>query len=129
MTAALGAEFDVGDAAEEVDTLGGYLFTKIGRVPVRGELVAGPGNFEIEIVDADPRRVKRLRIYRKKGPPAVSDGKRRKMRSEHGPACTRRGGHVVTLRRRGRTSEPAGSNSLASAGAIFRFRSRLPTGI
>jgi CBS domain containing-hemolysin-like protein len=84
VTAALGAEFDVGDAAEEVDTLGGYLFTKIGRVPVRGELVAGPGNFEIEIVDADPRRVKRLRIYRKKAPPAASDrdGKRRKVRTD-----------------------------------------------
>jgi CBS domain containing-hemolysin-like protein len=82
VTAALGAEFDVGDAAEEVDTLGGYLFTKIGRVPVRGELVAGPGNFEIEVVDADPRRVKRLRIYRKKAPPPGGDGKRRKVRAD-----------------------------------------------
>jgi CBS domain containing-hemolysin-like protein len=84
VTAALGAEFDVGDAAEEVDTLGGYLFTKIGRVPVRGELVSGPGNFEIEVVDADPRRVKRLRIYRKKAPPAGTDrdGKRRKLRPD-----------------------------------------------
>jgi CBS domain containing-hemolysin-like protein len=76
--AALGAEFDVGDAAEEVDTLGGYLFTKIGRVPVRGELVSGPGNFEIEVVDADPRRVKRLRIYRRKAPAGGDrEGKRR----------------------------------------------------
>jgi len=32
-------------------------------VPVRGELVPGPGAFEIEILDADPRRVKRVRIY------------------------------------------------------------------
>jgi CBS domain containing-hemolysin-like protein len=61
----LGAEFDVGDAAEEVDTLGGYLVTKVGRVPVRGELVPGPGDFEIEVVDADPRRVKKVRIYRR----------------------------------------------------------------
>jgi CBS domain containing-hemolysin-like protein len=84
VTAALGAEFDIGDAAEEVDTLGGYLFTKIGRVPVRGELVAGPGNFEIEVVDADPRRVKRLRIYRKKAVPPGGDrdGKRRKVRAD-----------------------------------------------
>ena len=43
VTAAVGAEFDVGDAAEEVDTLGGYLMTQVGRVPVRGELVPGPG--------------------------------------------------------------------------------------
>ncbi len=70
VTATLGTEFDVGDAAEEVDTLGGYLFMKIGRVPVRGELVPGPSEFEIEVYDADPRRVKRLRIYRKKSSPA-----------------------------------------------------------
>src|SRR5262245_59040629 len=81
VTAILGAEFDIGDAAEEVDTLGGYLFMKIGRVPVRGELVAGPGNFEIEVFDADPRRLKRLRIYRRKSPPPA-DGKRRSVRAE-----------------------------------------------
>jgi CBS domain containing-hemolysin-like protein len=62
----IGAEFDVGDAAEEVDTVGGYIVTLIGRVPVRGELVPGPGAFEIEILDADPRRVKRVRIYPRK---------------------------------------------------------------
>jgi hypothetical protein len=47
-----------------VDTLAGYVATRIGRVPVRGELVPGPGPFEMEILDADPRRVKKLRIYR-----------------------------------------------------------------
>jgi CBS domain containing-hemolysin-like protein len=61
--AVIGAEFDVGSATEEVDTVGGYIVTLIGRVPVRGELVPGPGPFEIEILDADPRRVKRVRIY------------------------------------------------------------------
>src|SRR5215813_9927534 len=80
VTATLGAEFDIGDAAEEVDTLGGYLFMKIGRVPVRGELVPGPGDFEIEVFDADPRRVKKLRIYRAKT--SASDGKRRPARPE-----------------------------------------------
>src|SRR5215831_5979319 len=68
----IGKEFDVGDAAEEVDTVGGYIVTLIGRVPVRGELVPGPGAFEIEILDADPRRVKRVRIYpRKPSPRAI----------------------------------------------------------
>jgi CBS domain containing-hemolysin-like protein len=65
VVAAVGAEFDVGEATEEVDTLGGYLATRIGRLPVRGELVPGPGPFEIEVLDADPRRVKRVRIHRK----------------------------------------------------------------
>jgi CBS domain containing-hemolysin-like protein len=62
---AVGADFDVGEVAEEVDTIGGYLVTHLGRVPVRGELVAGPADFEIEVLDADPRRVKRLRIIRR----------------------------------------------------------------
>jgi CBS domain containing-hemolysin-like protein len=64
--AVIGADFDIGDAAEEVDTIGGYIVTQIGRVPVRGELIPGPGVFEIEILDADPRRVKRVRIYLRK---------------------------------------------------------------
>lgn len=64
--AVIGEEFDVGDAAQEVDTLGGYLVTRAGHVPVRGELVRGPDPFEAEVLDADPRRVKRVRIYRRK---------------------------------------------------------------
>jgi CBS domain containing-hemolysin-like protein len=60
----IGPEFDVSEVAKEVDTLAGYVATRIGRVPVRGELVPGPGPFELEILDADPRRVKKLRIYR-----------------------------------------------------------------
>jgi CBS domain containing-hemolysin-like protein len=64
LAAVVGAEFDVGEVANEVNTLAGYVATRIGRVPVRGELVPGPGPFELEILDADPRRVKKLRIYR-----------------------------------------------------------------
>jgi CBS domain containing-hemolysin-like protein len=71
--AVIGEEFDVGDAAEEVDTIGGYIVTLVGRVPVRGELVPGPGAFEIEILDADPRRVKRVRIYPRKQPPRTAE--------------------------------------------------------
>ena len=59
----VGAEFDVGDAADQVDTLSGYVVTLAGRVPLRGEIVRGPGPFEIEVLDADPRRVKKVRIY------------------------------------------------------------------
>jgi CBS domain containing-hemolysin-like protein len=64
--AAIGEEFDVGEAGQEVDTLGGYLVTKAGHVPVRGELVPGPEPFEAEVLDADPRRVKRVKIYHRK---------------------------------------------------------------
>jgi CBS domain containing-hemolysin-like protein len=63
--ATIGEEFDVGDAESEVDTLGGYLVMRAGHVPVRGELVPGPDSFEAEVLDADPRRVKRINIYRR----------------------------------------------------------------
>jgi CBS domain containing-hemolysin-like protein len=63
VTQTVGPEFDVGDVAEEVDTLGGYLVMQVGRVPVRGELVPAPRGLEVEVLDADPRRVKKVRIY------------------------------------------------------------------
>ena len=46
----------------EIDTLGGLVFDLLGRVPIRSEIVSHPSGIEIEILDADPRRVKRLRI-------------------------------------------------------------------
>jgi CBS domain containing-hemolysin-like protein len=67
----IGEEFVTGEAGEEVQTLGGYLVTHVGRLPVRGEVISGPGNFEIEVLDADPRRVKRLRIATRKERPAA----------------------------------------------------------
>jgi CBS domain containing-hemolysin-like protein len=56
---------------EEVDTLGGLVFFIAGRVPSRGELIIHPGGFEFEVVDADPRRVKRLRVHRTVTPMAA----------------------------------------------------------
>ncbi len=51
------------DEAEEVDTLGGLVFAILGRVPVRGEIVHhAHSGLEFEVLDADPRRVKKLRI-------------------------------------------------------------------
>jgi len=47
---------------EEIDTLGGLVFMLLGRVPVRGEVVEHPGGTVIEVIDADPRRIKRLRV-------------------------------------------------------------------
>lgn len=47
---------------EEIDTLGGLVFMLLGRVPVRGELVEHPSGVEIQVLEADPRRIKRLRV-------------------------------------------------------------------
>jgi CBS domain containing-hemolysin-like protein len=82
--ALIGDEFDVGEAAQDVDTLGGYLVMRAGHVPVRGELVPGPAPFETEVLDADPRRVKRVKIYRSKNNRA---GKTREMPSPRAGAA------------------------------------------
>ncbi|MEM9852976.1 MAG: hemolysin family protein [Pseudomonadota bacterium] len=47
---------------EEIDTLGGLVFMLSGRIPARGEVVPHPAGPEFEVVDADPRRIKRLRV-------------------------------------------------------------------
>ncbi|MFK7943147.1 MAG: hemolysin family protein [Paracoccaceae bacterium] len=52
---------------EEADTLGGLVFTLANRVPTRGEVIPHPSGHEIEIVDADPRRIKRLRLRASNG--------------------------------------------------------------
>jgi len=69
VSAAIGADLSGGEAGEDVDTIGGLVFSLLGRIPVRGELVNAPGGFEFEILDADPRRIKRLRIRRKQSAP------------------------------------------------------------
>jgi len=47
---------------EDIDTLGGLVFMLAGRVPTRGELVVHPDGTEFEVIDADARRIKRLRV-------------------------------------------------------------------
>lgn len=47
---------------EDIDTLGGLVFSLAGRVPQRGEVIRHPAGLEFEIADADPRRVRKLRI-------------------------------------------------------------------
>lgn len=59
---AIGRDFATHDEEEEVDTLGGLVFTLAGRVPERGEIIVHPEGVEMEVIDADPRRVKRLRV-------------------------------------------------------------------
>ena len=83
--AAVGKGFDVGEALNNVDTLAGYLVSQVGRVPVRGELVPGPGGFEFEVLDADPRRVKKVRIHRGKNNRKTGDAAARIAGAAPGP--------------------------------------------
>lgn len=50
---------------DDIDTLGGYIFSSVGRVPVRGEIISHHSGLEIEVLSADPRRIKTLKIRRK----------------------------------------------------------------
>lgn len=49
-------------ADEEIDTLGGYVFSLAGRVPQRGEVLTGVKGFEFEVTEADPRKIRKLRV-------------------------------------------------------------------
>ncbi|HXS05891.1 MAG TPA: hemolysin family protein [Rhizomicrobium sp.] len=59
-----GIDLTIPDADEDVDSLGGLVVWLLGRLPQRGEIVAHPAGYEIEVLEADPRRVKRLLIRR-----------------------------------------------------------------
>ena len=58
----IGEAFAAGEHGETVDTIGGMIFNTLGRVPARGEVVQAVPGFEFHVLDADPRRVKRVRI-------------------------------------------------------------------
>lgn len=47
---------------EEIDSLGGLVFMLAGHVPTRGEIIDHPAGVEFRVIDADPRRIKRLRV-------------------------------------------------------------------
>ena len=107
----IGEDFITGEAGEEVETLGGYLVTQVGRLPVRGEVISGPGNYEIEVLDADPRRVKRLRIAARKERPAPRT-QRESRRREAAPDANRAAGQrqcAAAVRRRSRLAVNAAS--------------------
>ena len=60
------------DERDDIDTLGGLVFALAGRIPARGELLTHPKGFEFEVIDADPRRIKRIRVRNAK-PIALPD--------------------------------------------------------
>ena len=55
------------DERDDIDTVGGLVVSLAGRVPIRGELLVHPAGLQFEVIDADPRRIKRLRISRSAG--------------------------------------------------------------
>lgn len=61
------------DTEDDVDTLGGLVVSVLGRVPQRGEIVTLPSGYEFEVLEADPRRVRRVRVRPPVNPPATAD--------------------------------------------------------
>jgi hemolysin (HlyC) family protein len=59
----LGVELVTPEQEEDIDTIGGLVFSLAGRIPARGELVRHPSGIEFEVLEADPRRIKKLRIH------------------------------------------------------------------
>ncbi|WP_363347618.1 hemolysin family protein [Methylocystis echinoides] len=69
VTARLGVDFRLEDTPAEVTTIGGLVAWLAGRVPMRGEIIATPVEaYEFEIVEADPRRVGKLRVRARRHP-------------------------------------------------------------
>tara|TARA_R110000868_G_scaffold45045_3_gene149897 strand:+ start:40838 stop:41737 length:900 start_codon:yes stop_codon:yes gene_type:complete len=58
----IGEELAADDEEDDVDSLGGLVFTLTGRVPERGEVIRHPKGYEFEVLEADPRRIKRMRV-------------------------------------------------------------------
>jgi CBS domain containing-hemolysin-like protein len=73
----VGDAFKAGEHEEDVDTIGGMIFNTLGRVPARGEVVQAIPGFEFHVLDADPRRVKRVRIVQLR----AGDRKRRALKA------------------------------------------------
>ncbi len=48
---------------DEIDTLGGLVFVLLGHVPGRGEMIRHPAGPDFEVIDADPRKIKRMRVH------------------------------------------------------------------
>ena len=72
LEAAVGAPLAPQDFEEEIDTVGGLVTALAGRVPQRGEVIAHPAGYELQVMDADPRRVKRVRL-RPAGPAGAAE--------------------------------------------------------
>jgi CBS domain containing-hemolysin-like protein len=62
----IGPDFDPGEHGDDVDTIGGLVFALAGRVPVKGEVIGGIKNFEFEVLQADSRQLRRIKIKRLK---------------------------------------------------------------
>ena len=58
----IGPEFRIGEKSDDIETIGGLVFAATGRIPPKGEVVEALEGFDFVVLDADPRRIKRVKI-------------------------------------------------------------------
>jgi len=63
----LGPVLSEDERESDINTVGGLVFTLAGRVPAKGEVISHPSGIEFRVLDADPRRIRRLRVRRAEG--------------------------------------------------------------
>lgn len=63
-----GHNLEIPDSEQDIDSLGGLVTSLLGRLPQRGEIVTHPGGYEFQVLEADPRRVRKLRVKLPKKP-------------------------------------------------------------
>jgi magnesium and cobalt transporter len=68
----VGPVLSASEREDDIDTLGGLVFSLAGRIPRRGEVIAHPSGVAFEVVDADSRRIKRLSIKNLPAPEAAA---------------------------------------------------------
>ncbi|MDP2619365.1 MAG: hemolysin family protein [Hyphomicrobiales bacterium] len=84
----MGRDLGLTAAEEEVDTLGGLVFSELGRIPVRGEIVTYNDHLEFEVLDADPRRIKKLKVFIQE----PGEARKRRAKRAHGETPAAGGG-------------------------------------
>lgn len=78
----MGSAFEIGEHGDDVDTVGGLIFSVLGRIPLRGEVVQAVEGYEFHVLEVDPRRVKRVRIV----PLSEADGHKQELTGSAGDA-------------------------------------------
>ncbi|UXM95763.1 hemolysin family protein [Bartonella sp. HY329] len=64
LTEIIGEDMHFGDLVDEVDTIGGFIVTVLDRIPLRGETIEAVIGFSFQILEADRRRIRRIKIKR-----------------------------------------------------------------
>ncbi len=86
LEALVGIDLQPDERSEDAETLGGLVFSLVGRVPVRGELITHDSGIEFEILDGDLRRIKRMRVHMSRSSPNKKPKPQKNTKAKSSPA-------------------------------------------